>query len=87
MLAACYRNSLFLALDYQCNSLAFPSISTGVYGFPKPLACDIAVTTLLAEQPLFCNADISILFCCFSDIDFGLYQQKLGALMMKKPSV
>lgn len=46
LLAACYRNSLELALQYQIPSIAFPSISTGAYGYPKPEAARIASATI-----------------------------------------
>src|SRR5579864_8863739 len=46
LLAACYRNSLSLATQYQCQTIAFPAISTGVYGFPKEKAVKIVKRTL-----------------------------------------
>ena len=46
LLAACYRNSLLLAYQHQISSIAFPSISTGAYGYPKPEAAKIASTTI-----------------------------------------
>lgn len=45
LLAACYQNSLSLALQYQCSSIAFPAISCGVYGYPIAQATQIAVQT------------------------------------------
>lgn len=54
-LAACYRNSLNLALSLGCGSVAFPLISTGTYGFPKDLALRVAIRTIgdfLAEHDL-----------------------------------
>src|SRR5690606_30994809 len=53
-LASCYRNSLKLAVANGCRSVAFPSISTGVYGYPLPAATEIAVRTVrdfLATEP------------------------------------
>jgi len=50
LLAACYRNALALAADLGCESLAFPAISTGVYGFPAARAAHIAVTSLTQAQ-------------------------------------
>jgi O-acetyl-ADP-ribose deacetylase len=49
LLAACYRNALMLARQADCRSLAFPAISTGVYGYPKDRAARIAVSTIVAE--------------------------------------
>lgn len=46
LLAACYNNSLLLAKQYQCTSIAFPAISTGIYGFPKEEAVQIVKNTL-----------------------------------------
>lgn len=46
-LAECYENSLQLAVEYNCDSIAFPNISTGVYGFPKDQAAKIAIDTVM----------------------------------------
>ena len=46
LLASCYQESLKLAVQYQAKSLAFPNISTGVYRFPKALACEVAITSV-----------------------------------------
>ena len=73
-LAACYRNSLALAASRGCRSLAFPAISTGVYGYPKAAAARIAVDTVRAwALPL--PADV--VFCCFSAGDLHLYRSLL----------
>lgn len=64
LLASCYLNSLQLAAENDCRSIAFPSISCGVYGYPHRAACEIAVSTtrqfLEQHQP-----DMEIRFCCF----------------------
>jgi len=76
-LAACYRNSLQLAVDNQLQSVAFPCISTGVYGYPQHAAAQIAVRTVSE----FCQQDSSledIIFCCFSEADYQIYQALLA---------
>lgn len=74
LLAACYRNSLELAREYDIRTLAFPCISTGVYGFPPQLAAPIAVRTAREH-----GAGLDeILFCCFSATDLTLYETALA---------
>ncbi len=75
-LAACYRNSLQLALGNGCRSIAFPCISTGIYGYPIRDAAEIAVreaTAVNAEHP-----ELEIIFCCFSARDKAVYAELLG---------
>ncbi|MFT3807975.1 O-acetyl-ADP-ribose deacetylase [Arenimonas sp.] len=77
LLADCYRNSLRLAAEKAVTSLAFPAISTGIYGYPKAEATDIAVRTLraaLAQAPSLRE----VIFCCFSDEDLALYRARLA---------
>jgi len=64
LLAACYRNSLALAAEHGLTSIAFPAISTGIYGFPPDRAVTIAVATVLdslSDAPFFGR----VVFCCF----------------------
>ncbi|WP_100640196.1 O-acetyl-ADP-ribose deacetylase [Marinobacter salexigens] len=73
LLASCYRESLKLAVNSGLSSIAFPCISTGVYGFPAALAASIAVKTVrefVASESAFSE----VVFCCFSDEDLELYQ-------------
>jgi O-acetyl-ADP-ribose deacetylase (regulator of RNase III) len=73
-LANCYRNSLRLATDYQAASLAFPNISTGIYGFPKAIAAEIALQTVKSLQsPAILS--MQIYFVCFDLENYHLYQQ------------
>jgi O-acetyl-ADP-ribose deacetylase (regulator of RNase III) len=63
-LASCYRASLTLAVDHRLVSIAFPAISTGVYGFPADRAAAIAVATVTATLPSAAGLQ-HIVFCCF----------------------
>ena len=68
LLAACYRNSLALAVAQQVKTIAFPAISTGVYGYPIRLAAEVAqstVRTFLGRSP----TPEQVIFCCFSEPD------------------
>jgi O-acetyl-ADP-ribose deacetylase (regulator of RNase III) len=76
LLASCYRRSLEVAAENGVKTIAFPSISTGVYGFPKDLAAPIAIGTVRAFA--LANASIeSVTFCCFSAEDLALYNELL----------
>lgn len=76
LLASCYRKSLLLAVEYNCISIAFPNISTGVYGFPKKLAAEIAIREV--RSFLIKNKTISkVLFCCFDSENFEIYNNLL----------
>lgn len=79
LLASCYRNALRLAADNGLSSLAFPSISTGIYGYPLDLAAQIAVTTVQAEIASLPGIT-EVLFCCFSANDLAVYQRTLAEL-------
>ena len=76
LLANCYRNSLALAVENNCTSIAFPNISTGIYGFPKEIAAEIAIREV--RSFLFTNKSISqVLFCCFDSENFAIYNHLL----------
>ena len=77
LLADCYRNSLALAQANQLRSIAFPAISTGIYGFPSEPAARIAVNTV--RQFVATDSLIrEVVFCCFSESDLARYQALLS---------
>ena len=76
-LAACYRNSLALAAENGCKSIAFPCISTGIYGYPIEDAAKIAVREVrefLASKNAKDAEGMAIVFCCFSERDKSVYE-------------
>jgi O-acetyl-ADP-ribose deacetylase (regulator of RNase III) len=75
LLSNCYKNSLDLALKYNCKTIAFPNISTGVYCFPKELAVQIAIKEIkqYPEIEFFEKA----IFVCFDNDNFKLYESLL----------
>ena len=77
LLASCYRESLLLAAKYPIASIAFPGISTGVYGYPIELAAIIASNTV-AEVGARLDSIKDVVFCCFSAGDSGVYETTLG---------
>jgi O-acetyl-ADP-ribose deacetylase (regulator of RNase III) len=79
-LAACYRNSLALAAENDCLSIAFPCISTGVYGYPIEDAAKIAVDTVRAflSDRASARPDMEVVFCCFSERDKAVYDKIVG---------
>lgn len=78
LLASCYRESLRLAAAHGAASVAFPSISTGVYGYPVEDAARIAVETVRATLPEL-EAIREVVFCCFSADDAAVYRGLVDA--------
>ena len=77
LLADCYRNSLELAAEHQCNSIAFPNISTGVYRFPKEKAAKIALDSV--QHFLKEDSRIQkVIFVCFDNENYQLMLQMAG---------
>lgn len=78
-LASAYRSSLVLAAKHDVKRIAFPCISTGVYGFPPEPACDIAVRTVVEWLEQNARPE-RVIFCTFSQQDFELYERRLRDL-------
>ncbi len=84
MLASCYRNSLDLALANGCGSIAFPGISTGVYGYPLNEAAKVSLLTAvewLDEHP---DTVMNVYFCCFKDAEMDAYMALVNQCHKKK---
>ncbi|HEX2393787.1 MAG TPA: O-acetyl-ADP-ribose deacetylase [Bacteroidales bacterium] len=76
VLGSCYTESLNLALSKNLKSIAFPNISTGVYGFPKDKAADIAVKTV--KEWIGNHKDFNkVIFAVFDEENYNIYQDKL----------
>jgi O-acetyl-ADP-ribose deacetylase (regulator of RNase III) len=79
LLADCYRNALQLADEKQIDSVAFPAISTGIFGYPFEAATDIALQTILEVIPHL-NHVKHIRFVLFGEEDFEVYVERLRGL-------
>jgi O-acetyl-ADP-ribose deacetylase (regulator of RNase III) len=80
LLRSCYEESLRLADQMQAESIAFPCISTGVFGYPKEEACQIATDAVTAwlhehEHPR------RVVFCCFGSADARIYRDRMRGLI------
>lgn len=74
LLRSCYESIFTLALEHQINSLAIPSISTGIYRYPLDAAVEVAVN--VAKK--FDGENLTIFFACFDDATFLAYEKHLG---------
>jgi O-acetyl-ADP-ribose deacetylase (regulator of RNase III) len=79
LLRSCYVESLKLAKELGVASVAFPCVSTGVYGYPKAAACAIAVDAVL-EWLAANDVPKQVTFCCFGADDEQLYRDRLAAV-------
>lgn len=76
LLRSCYRQALTIAAARGLQSIAFPSISTGIYGYPIELAASIAIETTCTFQQQPTSIE-QVVFCCFSTADLEVYQRLL----------
>jgi O-acetyl-ADP-ribose deacetylase (regulator of RNase III) len=90
LLASCYTKAIRLAAAEGLRSIAFPCISTGIYGYPVDLAADVAIEAVQGalSEPLWTAARPRIgevVFCCFSMRDLRIYDTRLAALRSGPP--
>ncbi|XP_033956951.1 ADP-ribose glycohydrolase MACROD2 isoform X1 [Pseudochaenichthys georgianus] len=79
-LTSCYQNSLRLMKENDLSTVAFPCISTGIYGFPNEPAADIALNTVkswIDENP---DMITRVIFCVFLETDFAIYKKKMSVI-------
>ncbi|AGK96585.1 putative phosphatase, C-terminal domain of histone macro H2A1 like protein [Clostridium pasteurianum BC1] len=79
LLGKCYENSINLAVENEVRTIAFPNISTGVYGFPKKLAAEIALKKILEVMKTNKNID-QIIFVCFDDENYNIYHEMMRGI-------
>ena len=83
LLASCYRNSLIIAADFHCETIAFPCISAGIYGYPMEEAAVIALSTVhtyLTET----KAKMTVYHVCFNKQTEELYRTVLSNIIIKQ---
>lgn len=73
LLRSCYVSALSEALRVKAESVAFPAVSTGAYGYPMLEAAEIAVDTVTRN----CPEELNVFFCCFSENDLSVYRRLL----------
>lgn len=77
LLASCYSNSLKIAAMHELKTIAFPSISTGIYGYPIEQACTVAFDSVLRALETYPLIE-QVIFCAYSDPDFLIYQSEFA---------
>ena len=81
LLASCYRRSLELAVEHGLESIAFPAISTGAYGYPREAAAKTAIATV-AEFTAATPGRLSrVVFCCYDHPSADLYRARLAEIL------
>jgi O-acetyl-ADP-ribose deacetylase (regulator of RNase III)/GNAT superfamily N-acetyltransferase len=83
LLASCYRQSLQIAIENNLRTIAFPNISTGVYGFPKQDAASIAIETVqnfVSNHPKI----EKVIFCCFDEENIRIYNKLISKSIVIK---
>lgn len=80
-LASCYQRSLTLAAEYKCKTIAFPNISTGIYGYPKDKAAAVSVKSI-SSFPITEPGIEKVLIVCFDDENFALVKKELEKLSL-----
>jgi O-acetyl-ADP-ribose deacetylase len=75
LLRSAYERSLQLAVENECNSVAFPTISTGAYGYPKDEAAEVAM--LAVARFLNSHPRLKVIFCCFDEENFLIMNREL----------
>ena len=73
----CYKKSLLLSTHHGIESIAFPNISTGIFGYPKELAAETAIAAVKQHQ-ISGRKIREVIFCCFDDENFELYKRLLN---------
>jgi len=84
LLASCYRNALALAERYDLRSIAFPAISTGIFGFPMDVAARVAIGTVLGEIPHLASLK-HIRFVLYGAGDERIHDEALEQLLVDQP--
>lgn len=77
LLGSCYTNSLDLAHQLSCSSISFPNISTGIYGYPKAAAAEVAISAIRRWQEK--NGPIKVQLICFDEENYRIYKEKMGS--------
>ncbi|SHK78293.1 O-acetyl-ADP-ribose deacetylase [Hespellia stercorisuis] len=77
LLSCCYRNSIQCAIEHECKSIAFPAISTGIYGYPKEQAAEIAISTIIDSTKGQADSDFEVWLVAFDEETERLYHNAM----------